>query len=363
MFDYQMKEYTKAELRKLYDDEEFWKRKEVPFSRQRLAQYLINPYADEDDVLWLIVWNQDELIGYHGLVPDIIKTIKGPQKISWLSSWWVSPNYRGKGIAKGLLQRCSELNPYYATDSGAATSQGIALAKGYLKIFHSRPRSYWLLGPNLRFFQDFNLTSPIIESLYHLSKPLFKLYSRIRLKKLINELRAEEINLEYIRKIDRNCMDLIGELSKSDLCQKSQESLEWRINNLNHAPRLKGIQSVHNSFFGNVGNEVQSYSAKMYCRGELIGFISLMITDRILKLPYLYAKDGYGKEIIALVARICMENRIEAVYSQNQLINTWMKDFSFPYIYKKSYMMNVLRSPSLDFIPDGLIVQDGEGAF
>ncbi len=76
----------------------------IPISSHRAKSHLKNPRATSDDIIMLLAYAQEVLVGYLGVLPDWIFEGDGTRhKCGWLSCMWIDPTYRGRGISKKLV--------------------------------------------------------------------------------------------------------------------------------------------------------------------------------------------------------------------------------------------------------------------
>jgi len=361
--EYQIIPHTKAQLRELYGQPEFWRASWLPFTRLRLKQYLENPLAAEEDVLWLNALHQGRIVAYLGLLPDLVLDGDRLVKIAWPTSWWADPKHRGKGIAALLFDRALELYPYSCVNSATPWARRLLLKRGLYKPYATRPRSFWFLNLNPHTFRDFGIDNRLFRLLQPCGHALLGRIGKARLQAWLKGLPTRQVKLEYVSEPDPESMEMIRELARSELSHKSPEVLAWRMNNLLYSPLLKGIPRRHDTYFGNTGEEILSYQVKLWSEEELVGFLNLLVVDKVLRIPYFYLKEGFEAEFAALVGRICLHNCIDVVYSQHPRVNAILKQYRLPHFHLKSYPMEVLVSPALDFLPSGRTVQDGDGAF
>ena len=81
----------------------------LPISRRRALSHFHNPRASTQDVVLVMISEKEIMLGYLGLIPDLLFTNDDhEERIAWMSCIWVSPAARGKGIAKRLLKAAYE---------------------------------------------------------------------------------------------------------------------------------------------------------------------------------------------------------------------------------------------------------------
>ena len=81
----------------------------IPITRQRAAAMAANPYADPDDVGMTVAYKGDELVGYFGIMPILLKYGDQTSKVHFFSTWNVSPTVRGMGVGSQLMTESLKL--------------------------------------------------------------------------------------------------------------------------------------------------------------------------------------------------------------------------------------------------------------
>jgi len=360
---YDIKTYTLAELRELYDDPRWWHCANLPFSKARLGAYLENPHAAETDVIWLIAWRGDAIVAYLGLVPDRINSDTGIRKIAWFSSWWADPTVRGRGLAEQLTSMGLKLYPGIGIDSGTPWSMRKMRESGDFFLWSQRPRSLWMLNINRRALKDFGMKNALTDFLFPLAHSCLGFAIRLRLSLWLKRRGESDLSLEYLTAIDQEAMELLLRFRETELCVHDLDTIHWRASLLPKLAHLSGIDSSQSSYFGNSGFRVNSYLAKLWKGGKLIGLVNICLADGYLKIPFLYIEDNCERELSVLIARLCLEESIDVVYSQDRRVKTALERLKLPRWLLKSYPMDVLLSNSLINVPAEKILQDGDGAF
>lgn len=81
----------------------------IPITRQRAAAMAANPYADPNDVGMTVAYKGDELVGYFGIMPILLKYGDQTSKVHFFSTWNVSPTVRGMGVGSQLMTESLKL--------------------------------------------------------------------------------------------------------------------------------------------------------------------------------------------------------------------------------------------------------------
>ena len=80
----------------------------APISAVRARAQAKNPLADPEDLALVVAFDRDRCIGYHGVLPGYLNTSAGRSKIYWLVTFYLDPDYRGRGCGKQLVQTIQE---------------------------------------------------------------------------------------------------------------------------------------------------------------------------------------------------------------------------------------------------------------
>lgn len=155
--------FTKNELKHLLSDEQFWQQPRLPITKRRAVSYVLNPRADDSDVVLLTASAEGQLISYIGILPDLLVNGQlAPLKFGWTTTWWVDKEskYRPSAIAVLLaaFQKYSNMiggscPSKQAERAIVATKQFRECARFDLAFFVlAPPPSFRVLSPVIRCF-------------------------------------------------------------------------------------------------------------------------------------------------------------------------------------------------------------------
>jgi GNAT superfamily N-acetyltransferase len=82
----------------------------LPISSQRVLAHTHNPCARPDDIVLLVAFIGNDCIGYHGLLPGLLKHDNNVSRVFWATTFYVSEAHRGQGIGKLLIEKIKSLN-------------------------------------------------------------------------------------------------------------------------------------------------------------------------------------------------------------------------------------------------------------
>jgi hypothetical protein len=82
----------------------------IPITMQRALAHANNPYSAKDDVALLVaIDSDDEVVGYFGILPLLLREGKNFHKVHWFTTWNVSAKVRGRGIGGALMAEALSL--------------------------------------------------------------------------------------------------------------------------------------------------------------------------------------------------------------------------------------------------------------
>ncbi len=348
----------------LYDDSAFWEHKFLPFTKARLACYLHNPRAELDDPLWIMAFKDDKVVAYLALVPDYINTLQGAKKIAWFSSWWAEPQYRGTGLAERLTSLGFGLYDGIAIDSGNPWSMQKMMDSGNFELYQQRQRRYYFLAMNKKVLRDNKVSNPLFYILLPFLRPLLALISKVRLKLWLAQNKQANLKVEYNHQLDAQSMEMIQVKAAGELVFKDEAYLEYRAFLPSKLAFPSFIPKKHHSYFGNVGSTAECQIVKLWQKEKFIGWVSYCIVDSALNLKFHYMRENHEKELLYLIAKLCLEFSVDLVFSQDAFIHRYLLSFRFPFLFSKTHEVPMLMSKSLmKLVDSGKHLFDGEGAF
>ncbi|MBC8506014.1 MAG: GNAT family N-acetyltransferase [Anaerolineales bacterium] len=86
----------------------------VPITMQRAIAHANNPYAAKNDVALLVAIDSDEdVVGYFGILPLLLRNGDEFFKANWFTTWSVSSKVRGRGVGAQLMAEALNLKQDY----------------------------------------------------------------------------------------------------------------------------------------------------------------------------------------------------------------------------------------------------------
>ena len=262
---------------------------DLPISTHRALSHINNPRAAKEDVLLVIAWENEQMIGYLGLVPDKIAYAGQMEPLAWMSCLWVDPKQRGRRIAWQLLEHAAQ-----AWEKRLIITEFTAPAKrlydkiGYFRYFKRKGiRLYvrmdlaYILPPKGKRFQQFKQLIKMFDIVSNLFLDIRRLFISRKLKGL---------QLKYIDQIDAETIDFIEKhQTDSELFKRGDKELNWMVQFPWILNTTAAKEEQKRYYFSAYGTDFQFVPLQLRDEsGDLIAFLLFAKRNQNLKLPYCY---------------------------------------------------------------------------
>ncbi len=301
-----IKKITKKEIPDLLNNKCFWEGECLPISKHRLYAHYKNPFCNKDDIVLLLAYAEKELVGYMGVFKDVIYINNNKKKIGWLSTWWVHPKAKGKGVGRKLLQTMFQENEgKIGVSQFTPSAKRVYEKSGYfVKLKNSS-------GYKFVYRSNLSLVLPLINSNFHKISQLLKFSDMVsnyffNIKLFFHSLfikkKLKNISLEYINYVDDELFRFISEKSKYHLCKKTSDFFSWLKTYIwvLESP-LKELTAHKKYNFSMYSHSFNIYMIKILQDDIINGFVVLQKRDDTLKILFAYYDNPtYVAQIIFL---------------------------------------------------------------
>ena len=122
----------------------------APISLLRAKSQAKNPQGEPDDIALLVAINKNRCVGYHGLLPGLLKNKDHVSKIYWLVTFYLDAGFRRQGYGRQLVTEIQNTNVDLVTTGITAAAAGVYRSAGFRQLGEL---SYCQLRPeNTNFF-------------------------------------------------------------------------------------------------------------------------------------------------------------------------------------------------------------------
>ncbi len=351
----EIKTFTVADLETALLSEEFWLTKTLPITKHRATSYSHNPRAEKDDPVLLVAYQDNQVIGYLGILPDKIYVNSAEYKFGWLTSWWVDPSCATTGVGAILLLKA--LNAY---QQHLGVSGGSKQARRVLDASQQFMALKTLKGLRIRL--RFNVTRAMLGKFPALK--ILRVLARIidvildEIVNLRNSLweRRDKIQLrlafEYISSIDEETGNFILRHHQQDLTRKGKAELSWMMNYpwMLAAP-LKDSAS-RRYYFSSRCDRFLFLGVKVFeTNSGMIGFFILKVRDDQMSVVYSYFDSQYAPPITAAVVyhALAMDVSVLSMYDEHLVAS--FSELRCPYWSAKPVSRGFFLSKSFAELP------------
>jgi GNAT superfamily N-acetyltransferase len=360
----EIKTYNKAQLNDLILSDEFKRMPVIPISTHRAISHINNPRASPDDILMIIAYENDEMVGYLGVLADkIYNTKREEYKCGWLSCMWVNPLLRGKGIAKQLLATA-----FKSWNDHILVTEFTPEAKG----LYDRSANFNDLRTNhgLRCYLRFNLHEVLPRKNEKYKKYASILHAADAIANIPNNARLffhrsgnnSQIEFKMIDSISPDLENYIQSKSKDSFESRTAADLTW-ISNYPWLLRSPSTDESKRYHFSSVAENFSCIQVEIRNENKIAGYLYLTIRDGHLKVAYAYFEKAILPDVVEYINDVMVEKELNMLTVFHKDIVEYLSTHSHPYIYNRPIKRNYIITKALDaHFPDkqDLIIQDGD---
>ncbi|OEK09697.1 hypothetical protein A8C32_13430 [Flavivirga aquatica] len=343
-----IKKILKKDVPEFIQNPIFWNHSFLSVTKHRLYAHYMNPNCDDDDIVLLLAYLNDEIVGYMGVFIDIIEVNGKSQKIGWLSTWWVHPKTKGTGIGRKILNTMYEsLDGRIGVSQFTPSAKRVYVKSGYFNELKTNK------GFKFAFRSNLNIVIPLINPKLTKFLPLFSLTDilinlPINLKNQMHKFttmqRLKNIKIEYVNIIDNETEKLIRDHSSNHLSQKSPQFFQWLKAHhwVQEAPLIK--YDIHEKYeFSMSAEKFNIYFTKVFNNNKLVGFLVLQRKNHLLKVLFAYYIDGNQNIMANLILLHAFKLKIKELVCYDEKINNIIVS-SKTYLYKRKKLKESIIS-------------------
>jgi len=301
----EIKAFTVADLKTALVSEDFWLTKTLPITKHRALSYSRNPRAAADDLVLLVAYQDNQVVGYLGILPDKIFSNDAVYKLGWLTSWWVEPSCATAGVGAILLFKALNAYDQYIGVSGSSREARKALQASQ-RFMALKP----LQGLDIRL--RLNVTRDILRGFPALKifRGLFKIvdgmldevmgFRRFFWQRRKNP--CQGLTFEYISAIDEEADRFIQRHHQQDLTRKGKPDFNWIMNNpwILSAPLKDAASKKY--YFSSRADRFSYLAIKVFeHHPEMMGFLLLKVRNDRMSVVFSYFENRHAASITAAV--------------------------------------------------------------
>lgn len=367
----EIRKIYKKDIKGLLDETSFWNHEFLSISKHRLIAHSKNPNSDDNDIVLLLAYVNNELLGYMGVFIDNIRIDGVEKKIGWLSTWWVHPKTKGSGIGREILNTMYEENKgYIGISQFTPSAKRVYDKSGYFTTLKNSRGIKAVLRSNLTF---------VIPALFPKLKKLEFLYKSIDaflnifincklfVQKFFFTRRLFDIRIEYLNSIDSEVRSIIDKYNKNDISYKSDAFFEWLMAyKWVQKATLLELTEKSNYEFSMYDREFDISFIKIKKGAECIGFVVLQKRNFVSKVLFTYYDENKHSSIVSDIIKlenICRDTR-EIICYDDAICDNFRKSSLFLYRTKKLKQSIISKAfNKTDFSDHRMNFGDGDCCF
>ena len=337
----------------------------APISLRRALSQSNNPYGRPDDVVLLVALRDDKCVGYQGLLPGLFCRNGELKRVHWSTAFFVSPDYRGEGIAGCLLKEVKKLNIDFPVTRMTERARQAYLKAGFKEL--GNLTYYQLRMEKIRkldvIFQEAEASLGLDTDPDEISKlnadarrgegALYQRSKKIFYRQLLADLKPKQQAFEHeaVVQIDAQAQQIIQKQLKNPRFFRGIEVINWMlkyrwvISARHETAEAEGEPyyfSLVSELFDYVALEIYSANKKVF-KGFLI--LSVLVKKgrtwvKILDFAFKDPNDGNLAAYFGLIYannfsadRLEFPARLQGYFRQNPLLQPLIKKQQRLYLF------------------------------
>ena len=334
----------------------------IAITRLRAMSQALNPRASADDIALIVAKDENNrLLSYFGLLPDLIWIDNQPQKMWWSSCWWGDETVSNNGSMQLFYLACKLTNSsLYFPELTPETKFVLKRIKKFsIKEFDNGVRGYLklnfagILPSRNSGFRKIKPLLAILDSIVNaLHRPILSVWK--------NRLAAQNINYKVLNQIDAETTQFISEHNENELFRRNKDELNWIINN----PWISTneLQPNQDYAFTYHVKQFKNIPVKIYKNNQLSAFFLLLIHNGKAILTYCYSDQNTTvSDLINVLYLQLLDNDIHTFTAFNNDISNHILQSKNLFLLTRKQIKSVSFPKELDPEISSSKIQHGDG--
>lgn len=339
----EIRRYTKAELSEEINKPVFFEgQKYLPITKHRAISHIKNPHADSEDVLLLVAFSGGAICGYIGVLPNFLYYQHEKIKAGWLTTWWVAPEIKGRGLGYRLMKEAfdSYNNRILAI---SASDQAFSVLK------KSNELDFISLGERV----DYVLKYPVDSNVPFVKRTVIPVINRLFQLKMNRWLRKNRLpqsfTLEETKEITPEIQRFINEANKENVFHWGKTELEWVMNfpwvitTGNPHPHQEYYFSSHTRSFFYTQIVVRK-------NNEITGYVILLFRNNFATLLFSFFDEENADALLYAIAFYLKKYAAYSLVVTHHFLHKTMFQKRFPFQSRRSNLDDLMVSKTFHAI-------------
>ena len=266
----------------------------VPISMRRALSQVKNPYARPDDVALLVAYSADRCVGYHGLLPCLLKHGDTLHRVHWATAFYVAPEFRGRKIGRRLLEEIKNLKIDFIVPQMTESAERAYRNTGYqdlgcLTFFQLRVDRLDVLGTLFSTATSYlekimSPSAPLITYLSRLHRAIYRSAKSVFYRTAIKDQREVEGRFKWngVDRIDESGWRPGAGHSNRPSFFRGIEAVNWMLQYPWVVSKTPGLKKTKNYYFSEA-RDIFQYTAIEVCHpaeGNPAGFMVFSVSHK-----------------------------------------------------------------------------------
>ena len=364
-----LKEVSKNNLEKIINNDAFWSHDFLIGTKHRFYCHTMNPAASEEDIVLILAYLNDRLVGYMGIFMDYINLSNKKTKIGWLSTWWLHKDSAGKGVGKQMLSRMYEIqNGKIGISQFTPSAKRVYTKSGYfndLNTLHGckldiRLNSTYLLPSIIPSLSKILPLLKFLDSTFNLIISL-----RLQLARSVYHKKLNNYSIDYHSVIDNRISSFINENNGNPLCIRDKDFFEYlkAYHWIQESPLKNKIKRTYDYFFSDYNKKFNIYLVSVSNnQNKLVGFYCLLRKDFDLKVMQVYYLNEEVEIICNSILLHAIDLGVTTIITYDRLLSKKFKTSNLSkFRFKKKFRESIISKSFGDHDYSKYNFQYGDG--
>lgn len=340
--------YRKKQIPEMIDSVDLWNKEFLATTKHRLNVHYHNPAMEDDDVVLIVAWFKEEIIGYIGGFCDNLLTGNGYEKITWLHSWWMNPEYRYTKAGRLLFEKMYEVcNGKIGISQFTPSAARIYYKSGKFNVLTKMEGAKFIVSLNsLILFPELN------KSFRAILMPFLKVgqfgvnFIAFLLRKASSML-LKRHKVECLSVLDKETVDFINEKQPTQICKRQKDFFDFLFR-YNVILRAYGDTEFDNRYyFSSNSSQFNYFYLKTKNQEGMVDlFLVLQVRGKVLKVLFAYYNDEALSKAADLIHFYINKLKIDTLYLYDDKLIKSLRRSRLSYLIERKKEKEVLVSKS-----------------
>ncbi len=266
----------------------------VPISMRRALSQAKNPYGRPDDIALLVAFSADRCVGYHGLLPGLLKQGDLLNRVHWATAFYVSPQFRGQKIGRRLLEEIKNLKIDFIVTQMTESAERAYRGSGYkdigrLTYFQLRADRLDIAAPLFGIAGSFlekiiRRPQPLITGLKRIRRAIYRVAKSVFYSIAIKDQRQLEYRFKWkvVDRIDESCWRPCAGHSNRPSFFRDIQAVNWLLQNPWVVSKKSGEKKTKNYYFSEAREIFECVAIEVYRLEDRTpaGFLVLSVSHK-----------------------------------------------------------------------------------